>query len=190
MPDDRPDGRLGSAQCADTPLPASLPPGTCWPSDVQCTADPHVARLAVTAGATATRSARDFTQKYLLDRGLRHLVDDAAMVVDELLVNALTHARPTGAQPVPGLAEAGQRWSGTSVRESIQVILIHRRHRVTIVVTDPADTPPSPEPHPDLFAESGRGLQIVQALSSQWGWAPLPTGGKAVWALIDAQLEP
>ncbi|MGH1551452.1 ATP-binding protein [Streptomyces sp. L7] len=38
--------------------------------------------------------------------------------------------------------------------------------------------------HPDEFAESGRGLQVVSALSDSWGWNLRAGGGKTVWALF------
>jgi hypothetical protein len=34
--------------------------------------------------------------------------------------------------------------------------------------------------------ESGRGLVIVDALSSRWGWYP-EGAGKVVWAAIEAE---
>ena len=42
-------------------------------------------------------------------------------------------------------------------------------------------------------AEDGRGLNIVEALSSRWGWYRLGDerpGGKVIWALIQALLHP
>jgi anti-sigma regulatory factor (Ser/Thr protein kinase) len=30
-------------------------------------------------------------------------------------------------------------------------------------------------------ALSGRGLEVVERLAVQWGWRPLPEGGKQVW---------
>jgi hypothetical protein len=35
--------------------------------------------------------------------------------------------------------------------------------------------------HPDGDAEGGRGLQIVQQLSTRWGFTRDPGGGKTVW---------
>jgi hypothetical protein len=37
---------------------------------------------------------------------------------------------------------------------------------------------------PDWAGESGRGLQIVAALSHVWGWSPIAGHGKAVWAVL------
>ena len=37
---------------------------------------------------------------------------------------------------------------------------------------------------PDWGGETGRGLQIVAALSHVWGWSPIAGHGKAVWAVL------
>lgn len=34
----------------------------------------------------------------------------------------------------------------------------------------------------DDFAEDGRGLLLIEQLSTAWGWHPAP-GGKVVWAV-------
>lgn len=182
MPDDRLDDLLGSAFHADpvsirygtVPLSACWPPDAYWPPDASAPIGPQAASLAVGEGPASARLAREFTSKYLLDRGLSHLVDDAVTVACELVTNALTHAALPPSRP-------------SSAAAPVRVILIYHRNRLTIMVTDPDSTPPALPP-PDrlaLFAESGRGLHIVQALSSRCAWTPLTSGGKAVWALIN-----
>jgi hypothetical protein len=42
---------------------------------------------------------------------------------------------------------------------------------------------------PDRTAESGRGLQMVDALSDVWGWSPVTGRGKAVWAILFCALR-
>lgn len=39
------------------------------------------------------------------------------------------------------------------------------------------------------FAESGRGLQVVQAVSRAWGWTAPDRSGKAVWAVFATSPE-
>ena len=63
------------------------------------------------------------------------------------------------------------------------------RERAVILVWDPSPQPPVPADS-GQEAENGRGLLLVQALSTQWGWY-FPTGispggrdGKVVWAII------
>jgi len=39
--------------------------------------------------------------------------------------------------------------------------------------------------HPEPEDESGRGLEMVDALSEDWGWENVPGGGgKRVWAML------
>lgn len=54
---------------------------------------------------------------------------------------------------------------------------------IVILVWDANQRPPAPV-LADEYAESGRGLLLVQALSQRWGSYPTPQmGGKVVWAL-------
>ncbi len=60
--------------------------------------------------------------------------------------------------------------------------------RVLILVQDDSPLRPA-RTEPDADAESGRGLLIVEAVSSRWNWyVPSPGGtGKVTWALLDPQ---
>jgi anti-sigma regulatory factor (Ser/Thr protein kinase) len=144
-----------------------------WPSPPL--GQPQTARMILPAEVESARAARDFARKTLADWGVDELADDAVTVVSELVTNAITHATP---RPV-------RRDQITR----LQVILIRHRRRLTVVVTDPGDDPPTPI-RPDetgaraLFAEYGRGLHVVGELAHGWGWAPLTTGGKAVWSVF------
>ncbi|WP_443041896.1 ATP-binding protein [Streptomyces sp. B21-106] len=93
-------------------------------------------------------------------------VDPAGQIVAELAANAVTHGR------VPG----------RDFRLSLYVIA----HTLRIEVTDTAgDRPPQPpHPGPDVDAESGRGLLLVEALADRWGWAPELRPRKTVWAEV------
>ncbi|MBL7486528.1 ATP-binding protein [Frankia sp. AgB1.9] len=44
--------------------------------------------------------------------------------------------------------------------------------------------------HIDADAERGRGLFMVELLSSKWSWYRSPSGGKVVWAQIPSQPVP
>ena len=37
---------------------------------------------------------------------------------------------------------------------------------------------------PDPSAEAGRGLHVIEALATAWGWARLDVHKKAVWATL------
>jgi anti-sigma regulatory factor (Ser/Thr protein kinase) len=79
------------------------------------------------------------------------------LVVTELLSNAIDHARAP-----------------------IQLTVSLAGESVRVEVHDSATEPPRLQPN-DPLARRGRGLQVVEALSSRWGWTD-ETGGKTVWA--------
>jgi anti-sigma regulatory factor (Ser/Thr protein kinase) len=88
----------------------------------------------------------------------------AEHIVAELAVNAATHGR------VPG--------------RDFRVTLYVVGDTLRIEVTDTrGDRLPRAElPPPD--AESGRGLLLVEALSTRWGVSPGPSPRKTVWAEV------
>ncbi|GAA3508132.1 hypothetical protein GCM10023075_66800 [Streptosporangium album] len=144
--------------------PGGLPP---WSSG-----DSHVEHLQLTVRSLrhdprAARTARDFTSAALCTWELDSLVDDTGVVVSELVTNAVRH----------GIHGGG----GLHSVQDIKIVLCHTGSSLLCAVTDPSDQGPSLR-EPDDEAESGRGLQLVQGVSQTWGWAPLQSRGKAVWA--------
>jgi len=132
---------------------------------------PRVAWLALPAAPPAVRDFRGFLHDTLATWKLTELGDDAATVVSELATNALQH----GTSPLPD--DAGL---------PIDLYLSCGTRHLMTVVTDPcrrfATQPAMSDPGP--FAETGRGLLIVDVLADAWGWARLPGGRTAVWALF------
>ena len=114
----------------------------------------------------AARAAREFTGQILRGWGLPVLADDAAVIVSELVTNALMHGGRDGA-----------------AREDVELILWRRAGQVVCAVTDPGTNAPVLV-QPDPFGEAGRGLHVVQALSVTWGWTRLGDSKKAVWAAM------
>jgi anti-sigma regulatory factor (Ser/Thr protein kinase) len=53
---------------------------------------------------------------------------------------------------------------------------------VRVEVHDASSDPPQRQPH-DPRQQRGRGLHLVEGLSSQWGWTQ-EAGGKTVWAQV------
>lgn len=91
-------------------------------------------------------------------------VDDAALVLSEILSNALRHARPLAS----GKIQVDWRLHGDAVE---------------ITVTD-GGGPTHPTPTlPSVSSLGGRGLGIVMALAADWGVREAPTG-TTVWALV------
>jgi anti-sigma regulatory factor (Ser/Thr protein kinase) len=118
----------------------------------------------------ASRAAREFTAQILRGWGLSVLSEDAAVVVTELVTNALRHGSG-------GMTDAAH--------DCVELILWRRPGDVVCAVTDRgAEIPVLAQPDP--LAEAGRGLHVVQALSATWGWARLGDRRKAVWAVLAA----
>lgn len=145
------------------------PPGY-WPAPAS--SSPRTARLVLRTEAGSPRAARRFTSRTLDEWGLGEPAEDVTMVVSELVTNAVRYG-------LDGLPPAAQLCP-------VQLALFCHPRRLVVVVTDPSDhIPRIAAPDADRHAENGRGLRVVEALSSAWGWAPLTSGGKAVWAAFD-----
>ncbi|MGV9967462.1 ATP-binding protein [Streptomyces olivaceus] len=113
--------------------------------------------------------ARVFTRDTLRDWSLEHCGDDAALVVTELVTNAVTHAVPSAAAGTP----------------EVRLGLVRDPGHLTLAVSDSGDNVPVFDPSDDAaFGEHGRGLGIVDALAEEWGWTPRPPAGKTVWAKL------
>jgi anti-sigma regulatory factor (Ser/Thr protein kinase) len=91
-------------------------------------------------------------------------VCDAALVVSELLSNALRHA-----EPLPG-AEIRVAWSFEA--DAIQVTVCDGGSETAPVLG-----------HPTQAATGGRGLRIVEQLSTRWGTSR-DDEGTTVWARV------
>jgi anti-sigma regulatory factor (Ser/Thr protein kinase) len=129
---------------------------------VMSSALPRVLRLP--ADATSAAAAREFVAECLERWGLDACADEAGLVVDELVTNAIKHAR-----------------------SPMTLSVAHRSDRVVVQVEDDSSADPQPRPATGSLEESGRGLRLVSQMSLEWGTTPLPTG-KRVWAEIS--LEP
>jgi anti-sigma regulatory factor (Ser/Thr protein kinase)/anti-anti-sigma regulatory factor len=125
----------------------------------------HVAdRFTATLPATPQAPAQS---RALLNRACRvwrltDLAPAAEVILSELCANVVVHAR-------------------TTMR-----IIIHRTpEAMYIVVRDADPTPPQPRslPRTGAPADSGNGLQLVDAFATDWGTMPT-TDGKAVWASL------
>ncbi|RAY16644.1 ATP-binding protein [Actinomadura craniellae] len=143
-------------------------PAAGWPTPPS--GNPRTARRVLRAAIGSPRAAREFTRDTLAEWDLTDLFDDLSVVVSELVTNALRHG-------LGGLPESAQS-------HPVQLVLLGYRRRLVVVVTDPGERVPEVVT-PEQYVENGRGLRVVEALSTAWGWAPLPSGGKAVWSTFD-----
>jgi hypothetical protein len=149
-------------------------PSTWWET-------PAVTSCVLAASPESARAARHFTREVLLSWGYGDLIDEAETIIGELVVNAVQH----GNSWVNGAYDSDQnrgQGQGTGT-EVLKLCLLRRIRELMVAVIDASDDAPTPR-QPDWIRESGRGLQIVDALSSVWGWSPIDGHGKAVWAVL------
>jgi anti-sigma regulatory factor (Ser/Thr protein kinase) len=152
----------------------SVPAGTSAPippSDHGHNPERWPSRDAITLGALdgAVPSARAHVRQMLWEWSHAELAQDASVVVSELVTNAVM----ASAELRPGIAPV-QVWLGSDGAYVLAAV---------------ADASPRPPVRLNLApdAEGGRGLALVEALSTRWGWYPVhpatATGlVKAVWA--------
>jgi CheY-like chemotaxis protein len=116
------------------------------------------ASYALARDLAQIRPARGFVRQTLSGWRMDHLVDDALVVVSELVANAMTHAE----------SDCVLRLSRTPTTLRIEVL-------------DDGTGTPEPQP-PTPTAEHGRGLHLIAALTAAWGLELIPDDGKMVWA--------
>jgi anti-sigma regulatory factor (Ser/Thr protein kinase) len=118
-------------------------------------------RVTLPMEPTAAKKARDFLAELCCNRHEARVLEDAQLLVSELVGNAVRH----GAPPI----ELEVRCAGG---DALQVR-----------VRDAAAGGPTPRAA-DADAEGGRGLALVDLLSDAWGTEPEPDG-KAVWFCLE-----
>lgn len=162
-----------------------------------------VARTSLPGNLLAPAAARRFVAAALAEwSGLGlpaavgfsdRLSDDAAVIVSELVTNAVVHAG-TNVELLFRLEEA------TEDEASALVLEVSDHHPARAVRSDGSEKDAGPEGAggPGEPAEYGRGLELVATLSERWG-ITYRTGLKTVWARLpvddwnpftDARTEP
>lgn len=123
-----------------------------------------VSSIVLPDGAEAAHLARQFVADNS-DQLRPELVEDAQLLVSEIVSNAFRHGRPD---------------------VTLRVRLDPPSIGVDVTDTGPG-LPVLPDEPPTPTGVSGRGLLIVDALASAWGVYPAqPPPGKAVWFELDA----
>ena len=136
---------------------------------------PLLSHVELRALPASVRSARLHTRSILHRWRLGCLAETAELLVSEIMTNAVRASTPI---------EHQQRETGHAPRaQLLRFWLTSDQHSVLIRVWDsdhhhPVRKDVGPE------AEAGRGLLLIETLSTQWGWyAPDGQGGKIVWAV-------
>jgi anti-anti-sigma factor len=119
----------------------------------------HIA-LAPEDGAAAR--ARRFVRRQCAHWALDDLVEMAVLLANELVTNAIVHAR---------------------TRLDLRLDL--RGARLHIAVRDHDPRPATLRTDDDELAERSRGLVIVDSTAHAWGVDDHPGGGKVVWCTLD-----
>jgi anti-sigma regulatory factor (Ser/Thr protein kinase) len=118
--------------------------------------DALIAKAEFGAGAASASRARRFVSATLRAWECTPLVDAAVLLVNELVTNALIHAR-----------------------SSVEVLIRLLPGGLRIEVRDDSPRPPRLQTPTD-DATGGRGLWLVDQMADTWGVEPAP-GGKRVW---------
>lgn len=165
--------RHGGRLCGNEPG-AKLPPGSARSGEpewglVQGNSPVGFAACGLDGHPRNAPQARHFVAATLNGWALHTLVPDAAVVVSELVTNAVQHAL----DPVSPDDGDYPVWLG---------IFLHPGDLVC-AVTDPSSNPPCPR-DADACAVGGRGLKLISALSDTWSWSLTPPRGKTVWATL------
>lgn len=115
---------------------------------------------------TSVSAARRHLSADLTASGVHDsVIDDATVIVSELLSNSLRHARPL---------PSGQ----------IQVAWSREGDCVHVAVTDGGSATEPRRGRPALSALGGRGLGIVETLAENWGVKHDESGATTVWAQL------
>ena len=114
-------------------------------------------------GKLSARHARAFVTDQLDLHRLEYLVDDATLVVSELVTNAVLHART-----------------------HLVVAISELPRSVRLAVHDNSDALPVMA-RADIDRTSGRGMTIVDACATEWGTERDADGHKCVWATFSTR---
>jgi anti-sigma regulatory factor (Ser/Thr protein kinase) len=129
---------------------------------------PPRAVLDLGALPTAPSRARAWTRQVLREWQSPVLSDTAELIVSELTTNAMLASRRLG-------------------RPFIRLALTLSHRELAIAVHDYCRSAPEPG-NAAADDENGRGLLLVEAVSSRSGWYPFEDGtpGKVVWAVLSS----
>ncbi len=129
----------------------------CLTSDAEPTGTP-TARRRFRGEAISASAARRFAADMLTAWHQPQLIDDALLLLDEVITNAIQH--------------------------TVGDVTVHLRldEHLRVTVHDASNRPPERRtPLTENDGDNGRGLHIIEHLAAAWGTEPDPAGGKRVW---------
>jgi anti-sigma regulatory factor (Ser/Thr protein kinase) len=110
--------------------------------------------------------ARKYARACLAQWDLPSARDSVALVTSELVTNSVTASGALAGGPFP-----------------VSLWLLADTAQVLVMVSDASAVPPGRR-SPTEDEEGGRGLMLVEAVSTRWNWSRYGRG-KVVWALVD-----
>jgi anti-sigma regulatory factor (Ser/Thr protein kinase) len=122
------------------------------------------ATLSFAADPVGAADARRFTRGCCTEWGIDDVLDTATLLVSEVVTNAVLH----GASTVELTLRAGPGSLRVEVRDDNEALPVRKRYSQT--------------------AATGRGLVLLEALSSAWGAEP-ESAGKVVWFDLDLHVD-
>ncbi|MFD5079739.1 ATP-binding protein [Streptomyces sp. NPDC058371] len=133
---------------------------------------PASSSMAVPHGPAGVGAARHRMRDQLRTGGVAEaVIDDAVLILSELLSNACRHGRPLG-DALAGDGDVRAAWR------------VDTAGRLTVEVTD-GGGPTRPVPAtPSVTARGGRGLNIITALAKDWGVRDDTRGEVTVWVVV------
>ncbi len=140
---------------------------------------PASSSMAIPHGPAGVGQARHRMREQLRGNGVSDaVVDDAVLILSELLSNACRHGRPLGRHTDVGDGDVRAAWR------------VDTGGALTVEVTD-GGGPTRPIPAtPSVTARGGRGLNIINALAQEWGVRDDSSGEVTVWALVSSKKPP
>ena len=126
------------------------------------TAPPRRLRRHLPPALDSTAEARDLVDRVCIQWSLRSITDVAQLIITELVSNVIRHAHT-----------------------DMEVSVALRRRYLHLAVRDGSSEAPRRGGPNESLREEGRGLLVVEALTTAWGCAPAPDG-KVVWATLRA----
>ncbi|MFF0054096.1 ATP-binding protein [Streptomyces microflavus] len=140
---------------------------------------PASSSMAVPHGPAGVGQARHRMREQLRSNGVSDaVVDDAVLILSELLSNACRHGRPLGWHTDAGDGDIRAAWR------------VETGGGLTVEVTD-GGGPTRPVPAtPSVTARGGRGLNIISALAQEWGVRDDSSGEVTVWAHVPSPKSP
>jgi anti-sigma regulatory factor (Ser/Thr protein kinase) len=136
--------------------------------------------LELDLAPTSVRRARHWAADLMAQARPPHhsdLTEAVVLLVSELVTNAIRAvSRLSG---LANTAVAGSR-PAAGVKHRVWLAISSSPDLIRIEVHDTSCAPVPPSHHADDFEESGRGLEVISVLATDWGWNP-DAMGKVVW---------